>query len=85
MLYIVTKLKVSGQKAFDFFANTTKGFELNKNIRSFKIISEIDENTAYFYNVGKGILIVKDRDFVFVFHRLILADGRYFSKTFWKY
>ena len=77
MLYIVTKLKLSAEKAYDFFANTTKGFELNKNIKSFKVISEIDPSTAFFYNVGKGILIVKDRDFVFVFHRLKLADGRY--------
>lgn len=47
------------------------------------MISQIDENTGYFYNLAKGVLIVKDREFVaLVFHRTQLPDGRYMTVSY---
>lgn len=78
-MYINTKLKVSAKKAFEFFGSTTIPFDLNKNIKSFKLISEIDKDTNYTLNVGKGILVVSDREFVTAFHKSELPDGRFMT------
>jgi hypothetical protein len=81
-LYTQCYLNVSAEKAYDFFANTTIAFDLNKNIKSYHLVSNLDENTAYFYNHAKGILVVKDREFIIVFHRTQLPDGRFMTVSY---